>query len=689
MLPFLKAPIRRLKRLARKSSKWPIGYAIIAGVLVTRSLGLLASLELQTLDFLLRNRLPDAPDDEVVIILFERSTVLNQDDHEELTEQRIAQLLKIVFSADPAAVGLNIFLDDTSDAPGREQLVNLFETHPNLIGVQKALPPRKIDPPTDMPEAIVAEQFGVNDVPLDQDGRVRRTFLGFYLEDGDDRPENNPFRFSFSFKLAAAYLSSQGYRLDNHPRRPDVPVFQSENARSFTPIPIITSESGGYHQETNISDIQSLLNFRSGTNAFQIIDAFDFFSRSIDPRFLRDKIVIVGQTDSDFPRFLPVAASSSLIQGEVEEDAIIPRIGIVGSELEAHSASQLIDAVIDGRPLLRTLPTSVEILLIFGAGLTGSIVATSLSSTKKSALTLVIFITINSTLSYLAITMVGLWLPIVPMTLCCFFAGVTPLNYRTQRIALHSQEKLLENQEKFLESQEKFLESQQLALTKAGIIESERRKATERAFSAIHAGPLQRLAALLRITRDGNINQSHIIKELESLNKEIRGVGERLRQEAIGDIYFFYSEGNIKLDLTHPMHEVLYEVYSLAVQRRLPGFENVKVRAISIEPFDCSQLSLDIKRDLCWFLEESLQNIGKHALGTTRIQVSGKYIDEFYVLKIEDNGPGMRSIHIGDGTQSFYRLEAILRGKFARYSKPKGGTVCELYWPTTVRPISV
>ena len=57
MLPFFKAPTRRLKRLARKSSKWPIGYAIIAGVLLTRSLGLFTSLELQTLDFLLQNRL--------------------------------------------------------------------------------------------------------------------------------------------------------------------------------------------------------------------------------------------------------------------------------------------------------------------------------------------------------------------------------------------------------------------------------------------------------------------------------------------------------------------------------------------------------------------------------------------------------------------------------------------------------
>jgi hypothetical protein len=220
-------------------------------------------------------------------------------------------------------------------------------------------------------------------------------------------------------------------------------------------------------------------------------------------------------------------------------------------------------------------------------------------------------------------------------------------------------------------------------LRQANVLEAERRKAIERAFSAIHAGPLQRLSRLLRDSKDGNLQQEHIVQELESLNKEIRGVGERLRQEAIGDVYFFYSEGDIKLDLTHPMHEVLYEVYSLAVQRKLPGFETVKVRAVAIEPFNCKLLNLDIKRQLCWFLEESLQNIGKHAIGTTRIQVSGKHLDEFYSLKIEDNGPGIQSTHLGEGTQSFYRLETLLRGKFARFSKPNGGTICELSWPSS------
>ena len=97
MQPFLKDPMRRLKRLVRQSSKWPIGYAIIAGVLVIRWLGLFSHLELLTLDFLLRNRLPESLDEEVVIVLFNVNTVQSQSGLDEPTEEQLAQLLKIIF----------------------------------------------------------------------------------------------------------------------------------------------------------------------------------------------------------------------------------------------------------------------------------------------------------------------------------------------------------------------------------------------------------------------------------------------------------------------------------------------------------------------------------------------------------------------------------------------------------------
>ncbi|MEL6398830.1 MAG: CHASE2 domain-containing protein [Cyanobacteria bacterium J06626_4] len=662
MLSFLKASLTGAQSFLQQSSRWPVGYVMIAGVVVARWLGLFATLELAVLDVFLRSRPAAGIDEQVVIVLIEQDPVRVD---ENLSESQLAQLLEIILSAEPAVVGLNVFREEFSDDPGREQLLDLFETHENLITVEKVLPPRPIPPIAPLSDRVAQTQVGLNDVPLDRDGRIRRVFVGAYLPDENEDATDNPFRFSFSFKLAETYLTTQrGYVLENHPTNPDIPIFKEPESLEFMPIPILEENSGGYVREADISKLQTLLNFRSGSATFEVVEASQLVDRSQDLEALTDKVVIVDEIDAYFPRFLPVSASSNLMQ-DYETRDISPRIGITGPELEAHATSQIIRSVIDARPLIRGISFWGEDILIVSAGLMGIAMSISFRSTLRSMISLAVVTLIAVGACYLILSRFGLWLPVAPMAMSLPLAGITYLgfNYRSQRSALRNQE---------------------AALVEVQVLEAERRKAIERAFSAIHAGPLQRLSSLLRSAKDGNTEQSFVLEELRALNQEIRGVGERLRQEAIGDVYFFYSQGDIKLDLTHPMHEVLYEVYSLAVKRKLPGFETIKVRAVSIEPFNCKQLNLDVKRQLCWFLEESLQNIGKHALGTTRIQVLGKNINDFYSLKIEDNGPGIQSTHIGDGTQSSYRLELMLSGKFSRFSKRDGnGTVCELSWPSS------
>jgi CHASE2 domain-containing sensor protein len=662
MPSFFDSALKSIKLFYRKSSKWPVGYVMIGGFIALRWLGLFSHLELLTLDLFLRNRPLEKTDEKIVLVLFERDAIQGQPD---FSDKQLADLLEIIFSADPAVVGFNVFRPEESDEAGRQRLVDVFEKHPNLVGIQKVVKPGEIPPMADLPSEVIDHQIGITDIPIDLDGRIRRVFIGAYLEGATQDPQDNVFKLSFSFKLAEQYLVSSGYVLDNHAKNPETPIFTHPSQAKNTPIPILMPALGGYLKDPNVSKLQTILNFRTGPEAFEIVSAFKLLHGFQSPKMLSDKVVIVGGFDPLFTRLLPAAATSGLVSGEENTDGadILPSVGIIGPEFEAHATSQIINAVINNRPLIWVLPTWSETLLIVLSGLTGIAISISLKSTARSAIALVLFTCLAITICYLSVYRFGLWLPIMPMIVCLPLAGITYLgfNYHSQRNTLQSQKE---------------------QLVEAQILEAERRKAIERAFSAIHAGPLQRLSSLLRHTKDGHTEQDFILGELRALNKEIRGIGERLRQEAIGDVYFVYSEGDIKLDLTHPMHEVLYEVYSLAVQRKLPGFAEVKIRTVSIEPFNCHQLSVDIKRQLCWFLEESLHNIGKHADGTTRIKVSGKNIDGFYVLKVEDNGSGIQSPHIGDGTQSFYRLEAMLRGKFSRFSKPKGGTVCELCWPS-------
>lgn len=653
MLTILHYTLNELKTLFQKSWEWRIGYVLIGCFIIARWLGLFSSLELIALDFFLSHRVSESSDEHISILLIDKAEFQRQGVR---ADGYLANLVDRIFEFEPAVVGLNIFFREPSgETTKSSRLVNLFETHDNLVGVQKGLPPKEILPLPGVSNQVSDDQFGINDLPIDRDGQIRRVYVGTYLP--DETPENstdNPFKFSFAFKIAQKYLEGQGYSLENLPGDPKTPSFKAPDTERYVAIPRLKPTSGGYIRDPDIADIQTLLNFRAGTNALQIIQPDEIATQAFSSEVLKDKIVIVGAIDTLSPNFLPVSASSNLIDESNQSRGILFRLGIVGSELEAHSVSQIINAVLHDRPLIKTLHPLFGDILIILAGVAGILIGNTFGTTLHNAILLV---TTNSLLmggSYVLLSQLGIWVPALPASSLLAIAGVTYIA---------------------------FYQSERLSLMEARNLEEERRKAIEKTFNAIHAGPLQTLASLLRNVRDGRTDQDYLLDDLESLNREIRGIGERLRQEAIEDVYFVDMRRDIKLDLTHPMHEVLYEVYSICVQKDLPGFADIKVRSVAFEPFSCEPSSLEIRRKLCWFLQESLENVGKHAMGTTRLLVSGKGFEEFYTLRIEDNGPGVIFSHVGEGTKFFYRLETLLRGKFSRISKPSGGTICELTWP--------
>ncbi|MEM9006940.1 MAG: CHASE2 domain-containing protein, partial [Cyanobacteria bacterium P01_F01_bin.86] len=428
---------------------------------------------------------------------------------------------------------------------------------------------------------------------------------------------------------------------------------------------------GGYVRENNIADVQTLLNFRSGTKTFDVFYSENILAESFNLKRLEGKVVIVGSTDSTFPRFLPISASSNLGNKDTEYRQILPRLGITGAELEAHSTSQIINKVLHNRPLIETIPPFLEDAFILLAGIVGILIGNAFKSPQATFqnTSLLVFVVGSLVASgYLLLYWLGIWFPIFPASSILAITGVTYIAfYQSERFSLIESKKL---EEEALRLEEETLR-----------LEEERRKTIDKIFNSIHAGPLQTLASLLRDVRDGKLNQEHLTRDLEFLNKEIRGIGERLRQEAIEDVYFVDTRRGTKLDLTHPMHEVFYEVYSLCLQEDLPGFQSIKVRSVVFEPFDCQLLDLGTRQELCWFLQESLENVGKHAIGTSRLFVTGKKTEDLYAICVDDNGPGVESSHCGEGTQFFQRLEKKLGGEFSRFSKPSGGTVCKLAWP--------
>ena len=228
----------------------------------------------------------------------------------------------------------------------------------------------------------------------------------------------------------------------------------------------------------------------------------------------------------------------------------------------------------------------------------------------------------------------------------------------------------------------KLIESQSAILLKQKALDLqllERQKTLESIFYFIHSGPLQTLASTIRRTKSLGYVDRELIDSLERLNHEIRQINDSLTEEMIDDEHSYYLGNQGKVDLDLPFDELLYEVYARTLQRDLDGFRNLKLKLPSFD--SCVALDSNVKKSACFFLEEALCNVGKHALDASRLEVVGQQKEGTYTLRVIDNGAGIQAFRKGEGTKRFMKIASELNGTFYRGSVVPRGTLCELKWP--------
>ena len=207
----------------------------------------------------------------------------------------------------------------------------------------------------------------------------------------------------------------------------------------------------------------------------------------------------------------------------------------------------------------------------------------------------------------------------------------------------------------------------------------------ESTFETIHNGPLQNLAKILKLLRGNDLTTKELLlkleKELEQLDKDLRGIYELLQCESPSRNISLYLGNNLVLSLQDPLHEILYQVYNYTLERDFYCFKTIRIKIRTFEPIDDRCLSIEQKRGLCRFLEEALCNVGKHAIGVTRLEVTCFLSGGWYTLRIVDDGLGVNSSREGRGTQQCINLAQQLQGEFRRGSVSPKGTICELSWP--------
>lgn len=628
------------KKIQQKTKVWREvalpGVSIIGLVILAHLTGLLQLQEWTAFDDLLRLRPPETVDTRVVIVGIDESDIKFVGGFP-VPDSELAKMLRILQTYKPRVIGLDIFRARTSN-PGWIELSQALREIPNVIGVEVALNRQKtfnVKPPPELP----LQRVGFADVIVDSDGKLRRSILASTTWEGK-------LKCSLPLRLAAAYLRSEGIILKHSTHSYDPIQFAS------TKLPHLLPNSGGYVR-ADMHGNQVLLNFRSNQKPFRTIHLRDIITKQVDPNWIRGQIIIIGMTaPSVKDTFITSAVKNTLFTSALGNlgNTESPNQLIYGVEVHAHATSQIISKVLDGRIILNVWSNSCEYLWIASWGLFGIALGLILQSAWKTLIS-VGLASIGLVVICYIFLILGWWIPVVPTLLALSGAGLTTSFFNRDLRSL--------------------LEQRSLTL--------------QRTFEAIHNGPLQNLAVILRSIGEEDLSTDQLQTQLQKLNQELRCVHDSLRQEMLTRSDSLYLESNLVLDLKAPITELLYQVYDITLKRSFKGFTTIVTYIPpNFKPLEDCYLSMAQKRGLCLFLQEALCNVGKHAVGATCLDVICTCSRFWYSLRIIDNGAGTTPLsnYIGrQGTEQAQKLARQMSGKFRRLSNTPQGTICELTWP--------
>lgn len=389
---------KRLKTLVGEWGGALVTAPSIAGLLILlRLAGFLQLIEWATLDQFFRWR-PSEPEDSRIVIVGISEADIRKVGQWPIPDGALAQLIEKIKQQQPRAIGLDNYRDLNVE-PGHQSLEKVFETTPNLIGVQKVSGDGKgfaVNPP---PSLSKLGQVGANDLVLDADGKIRRGLL--FLE-----TKNGKVVASLGLTLALAYLKAEGITPVNAAVNPEyLQLGQAVFVR-------LRTNYGGYVR-TYAQGYQILMNFERPRQSFRIVSMTDVIENRIPPNLLRDRIVFIGATATSLQDFFRTPYDGGLIAAPTLTS---------GVEIHANLTSQIISAALNRRPLIQVWSEELEWLWILGWSAIGAILGSSTRYIPRQytaysvywtplGITLALSILIGG--SYLAF-LSGWWLPIVP-----------------------------------------------------------------------------------------------------------------------------------------------------------------------------------------------------------------------------------------------------------------------------------
>ncbi|MBD2361306.1 CHASE2 domain-containing protein [Anabaena minutissima FACHB-250] len=368
--------------------------AVVCGL---RLLGGLQAFELQAFDLMMRSRPDEGTDRRLLVVTIDDEDLANQRRNGEslkgtsISEKSLNQLLVKLNQYQPKAIGLDIYRDFQAE---QADLKSQLQQTDNVIGICKGsdstAKTKGIAPPPEIPK----ERLGFSDFIHDKDGVVRRHLL--FMTQETASLCSTPY--AFSTQLAFLYLSSSGIQGKFTPgTSPNLQLGKTVLHR-------LSPHSGGY-QGIDANGGQILLNYRASKQIAEQVTLTQLLSNPINPNAIKDRIVLIGVVaKGDFPDYWATPYGNLL-------DEQMP-----GVMVQAHMVSQIISAVLDGRPLLWVVSPWLEVIWIWGWAGLGGLLAWQWRLFPKLALA----VGISASVLYLlcwSLLISGVWFPFVPSAL--------------------------------------------------------------------------------------------------------------------------------------------------------------------------------------------------------------------------------------------------------------------------------
>ena len=330
------------KNIQKQGQKW-LGVIIItptvAGLVIAGShAGIFNLLEWSLRDQFFRLRPAESMDKRIVVVTIDEPDIKHVKKWP-MSDRVMARLIGNIKGQQPRGIAIDVYRDLPVE-PGHKELVEVFNSTPNLIGIEKASG-NPIAPP---PALAKLGQVGANDLLLDADGNIRRGLVITGKKDGSQIE-------GFGVKLALMYLEKEKPKLELSVIDEKKQIFGLGKAK-FVPL---TGNEGEYSKE-DTGGYQILLNYRGGTKSFPTISMTNVLENRIPADLMRDRLVLLGAKAPSLNDNYQTPYSSTLKLAEELTPGVV---------IHANIASQILSSALQGRPMLQASVKPLNWLMIF------------------------------------------------------------------------------------------------------------------------------------------------------------------------------------------------------------------------------------------------------------------------------------------------------------------------------------